>query len=661
MSRERPLEFSRAPMLALFLALQIAGAATAQTVDFEPDTSGCLPDGSTAVDDLAITNQFQSLGIVFGVDNNLDLVPDTGISPFLEARGSDGTDAFAGGCGVSSHDTERTDRPQSLGSFFLRTRAGVGTSDSLLITYATPFSHRASGELWDIDGIPSSSEEWMITAFGAGGSRLASPIVSPLGTSTTCENALESGAWPWVVDVDPSGQPIAYIRIDYLGAGTTLLALDNFHPAGEEPCALFRHLVGYWPFDEEACATGCNRTDVARSHFSTVTTSSLVPGIKGGAAEFDGVDDGVEVEAHPALDFTARGMTIFAWLYGDWTSGTGYGPLVGKDLPGKGGYRVGIDAAGILYAYLDDGTSCFTVTASSAIPAAAWTQVAFVFDCVAPQSVDVSLYANGVPVGGQTISLGVVGNTSPLTIGYDQASRFEGVLDDVAVFDSPFTDATVAQAYGESFAWCAKCLQSPFTLDLAYNSFSTGEEGWTVLTSNGFVPLVWNGDSIQREDKASGGTSFVAPWPFLGDLRQAHGISFDWCADMIGKKRGVSVTLYQGGSVKWIAANLAVTDDYENQWLTFDFPFTNAASWLTSNGTFTVRASDARIFDILSNVTRIRITGESMIGIGETVKLDNVHLYYCPDLDVPTREPEIGGFAVRTPDLELHKEALFKP
>ena len=62
------------------LCLLVCGAlGAADSIDFEPDGNGLLPDGSTAADNLEITDQFlTSDGISFAVDNNLDGIPDPG-------------------------------------------------------------------------------------------------------------------------------------------------------------------------------------------------------------------------------------------------------------------------------------------------------------------------------------------------------------------------------------------------------------------------------------------------------------------------------------------------------------------------------------------------------------------------------------------------------
>ncbi|NEN88441.1 MAG: hypothetical protein F6K48_05690 [Okeania sp. SIO3H1] len=92
-------------------------------INFEP-VDGKFPDGSVAVDNMPITDQFSSLGVTFGIDRNLDGLPDAGLFPRLEAVGnSDPVVGFystkGGGIDIAAPGFE-----ERLGSFFLR---GVGS------------------------------------------------------------------------------------------------------------------------------------------------------------------------------------------------------------------------------------------------------------------------------------------------------------------------------------------------------------------------------------------------------------------------------------------------------------------------------------------------------------------------------------------------------
>jgi len=166
----------------------------ASLINFEP-VDGKFPDGSVAVDNMAITNQFSSLGVTFSIDRNLDGLPDAGLFPKLEAVGnSDSVIGFVsrkrGGADIAAPGFENR-----LGSFFLRGVGSLTRGESLLISYNSP-TNAASAEIWDIDGEPERGfEQWEVQALGSDLSVIDS-IISPAGNPI----ALESSPWLWSFD-----------------------------------------------------------------------------------------------------------------------------------------------------------------------------------------------------------------------------------------------------------------------------------------------------------------------------------------------------------------------------------------------------------------------------------------------------------------------------
>ncbi len=205
----------------------------ASLINFEP-VDGKFPDGSVAVDNMAITNQFSSLGVTFGIDRNLDGLPDAGLFPKLEAVGS--SDPVSGFYSRTARvsDTTAPGFEKRLGSFFLRGVGSLTKGESLLISYTSP-TNAASAEIWDIDGRPTGrGEQWEVQALGSDLSVIDS-IVSPIGTAYT--TPLDSLPWLW--SFDRSEKDIHAIRLVYTGTAPTVgLAFDNFSPLtveGSEP------------------------------------------------------------------------------------------------------------------------------------------------------------------------------------------------------------------------------------------------------------------------------------------------------------------------------------------------------------------------------------------------------------------------------------------
>ncbi|NES68997.1 MAG: hypothetical protein F6K24_29085 [Okeania sp. SIO2D1] len=204
----------------------------ASLINFEP-VDGKFPDGSVAVDNMPITDQFSSLGVTFGIDRNLDGLPDSGLFPRLEAVGS--SDSILGfystkGKGI---DIAAPGFEERLGSFFLRGPSTQANDVSLLISYTSP-TRAASAEIWDIDPYSARTfEQWEVQALGSDLSVIDS-IISPAVTTL----ALEASPWLWYFDRPE--KDIHAIRLVYTGNtnGRVGLAFDNFSPLaveGSEP------------------------------------------------------------------------------------------------------------------------------------------------------------------------------------------------------------------------------------------------------------------------------------------------------------------------------------------------------------------------------------------------------------------------------------------
>ncbi|NEP85282.1 MAG: hypothetical protein F6K39_48675 [Okeania sp. SIO3B3] len=207
----------------------------ASLINFEP-VDGNFPDGSVAVDNMPITDQFSSLGVTFGIDGNLDGLADAGLFPRLEAVGnSDSGIGFVstkgGGIDIAAPGFENR-----LGSFFLRGVGSLTNGESLLISYSSP-TNAASAEIWDIDGRSGGKfEQWEVEALGSDLSVIDS-IVSPDGTFVMETAPLEASPWFW--SFDRPQKDIHAIRMVYTGSASGVgLAFDNFSPLtveGSEP------------------------------------------------------------------------------------------------------------------------------------------------------------------------------------------------------------------------------------------------------------------------------------------------------------------------------------------------------------------------------------------------------------------------------------------
>jgi hypothetical protein len=214
----------------LALCIVASGPAVAQVITFEVDPSGAGPVDDAALG-MATPYTVGSLAITFGIDGNLDNIADT--PAFFEHSGTEGLllEGFVGCLGI---DIAHPLYALQMGQWFLRATPGADFGQ-LVIDYAGGTVNGASGEIWDIDGIPQNGEQYRVRAFNSSGTLLAT-IDSPASTQDSgCLNTeLDSRPWVFNFSLTPG---IAKITIDFIGTKTAGigLAFNNFNATGEQP------------------------------------------------------------------------------------------------------------------------------------------------------------------------------------------------------------------------------------------------------------------------------------------------------------------------------------------------------------------------------------------------------------------------------------------
>ncbi|QDV27333.1 hypothetical protein [Aureliella helgolandensis] len=241
-----PLSFLRS--IAVLSSLAYASPALAGVIDFET-----LQDGLTApTDDAALD---RTVGFTFDGTNSVTFGFDYSGNDFnadtdavFEARGSDKFNGFeskqAELNGGAKHDTERPGSAYSLGNFFLRQPASIGSVPGpFIIDYAQVVS-ALSGEIWDIDTGSAGYEQWKVTAFDAGGTTITS-LLSPKG-DTLQTNSSSGDSLPWIFSIAGSG--IKKVAIEFVGTNKIVgLAFNNFNPSSAtvpEPTSLLVFSIG---------------------------------------------------------------------------------------------------------------------------------------------------------------------------------------------------------------------------------------------------------------------------------------------------------------------------------------------------------------------------------------------------------------------------------
>lgn len=216
------MQFRFAALLALGLCVSVQG----QLIDFET-----TPAGATPVDNAFLTTPYNLSGggnVAFYFDVNGNNSFDAGIDelPVFEIAGdADPQPGFANGLtGIA--DTANGGLSGQLGNFFLRQRQPGAPPPPLIVDYNTAAPINAlHGEIWDIDGGPGNTEQWLVKILDASGSVLTAQF-SPLGISP----AMDGLPWDFMFSGLPAG--VDKVRITFTGSKTfgLGLAFNNFDP-----------------------------------------------------------------------------------------------------------------------------------------------------------------------------------------------------------------------------------------------------------------------------------------------------------------------------------------------------------------------------------------------------------------------------------------------
>ena len=219
-------------------------------------------------------------------------------------------------------------------------------------------------------------------------------------------------------------------------------------------------MVSYWPFDE---GSGDMAYDSYGDNHGSLKDPCWATGQIDGALEFNGVDDNIDLGTDSSLKMDLP-VTCCAWIK---LSSTGSSDMI--IALGKGqsnwyyGVFVNIRADGLLLAHIGDGTGKSATDqrwkeGTTVLTDGQWYHVA----AVVRGGVDMELYINGENDGGSyggtggslkyagTNGSSFIGGTTSESIG--TTSPFDGVIDDVAVFNRALTPEEIEQIYQDGLA-----------------------------------------------------------------------------------------------------------------------------------------------------------------------------------------------------------------
>ncbi|MBI4150514.1 right-handed parallel beta-helix repeat-containing protein, partial [Candidatus Woesearchaeota archaeon] len=165
----------------------------------------------------------------------------------------------------------------------------------------------------------------------------------------------------------------------------------------------------------------------------------------GGAFQFDGIDDFIEINNSPSLNLNAQNLTISVWIY---PSGS-LGRVVCKDDGGGSrDYCVSFGDSGGLNArfFATVAAGMPVIDSTLLLPLDAWSHVAVTYD-----GTTFRMYINGTDDTTADVTSTLVGSSVPLRIGRSvEGYTFPGLIDEVLIFNRTLSGAQVRELFNAS-------------------------------------------------------------------------------------------------------------------------------------------------------------------------------------------------------------------
>ncbi len=214
-------------------------------------------------------------------------------------------------------------------------------------------------------------------------------------------------------------------------------------------------LVGYWTLDEGTGTSAADSSVNATTALTLTNGPTWTTGQVRSAIDFDGTDDYATTADTATLDFgDTDDITITGW-FNRTTSFNTVDTVVAKrnsNTAADIGYIINIDNTTDLIALeVSDGTDEYSVTSATSFTSAGWHHFAFVWDQDSATNVEVYIDGrddNGTKTG--TIgNIGDISNAVAFRLGAesDNGNPFDGLIDEVRVYDRALSLAEIADIY----------------------------------------------------------------------------------------------------------------------------------------------------------------------------------------------------------------------
>lgn len=211
----------------------------------------------------------------------------------------------------------------------------------------------------------------------------------------------------------------------------TLLAAALLFAPGASRADLTTGLIAHYPFDGNALDISGNGNHGSLVNAPLATTDRF--GRAGHAFEFNGTNSYVHVPNSASLSSPTNRITMAAWvqLYGNSKVGSPFSPILMKSTEGGNAFMYRFHMATTYFGCAYNDWNLSRTTASNVT--GQWAHVATTYD-----GTRIRFYLNGACVDSTLLTLTMVADSRPLTIGADFPGLFEvfwGKIDEVRIYN----------------------------------------------------------------------------------------------------------------------------------------------------------------------------------------------------------------------------------
>ena len=286
------------------------------------------------------------------------------------------------------------------------------------------------------------------------------------------------------------------------------LLYDSFKPA-TSASDLNKGLVGHWMLDSENGAKDLT----PNANHGTVSGTTLTTdrkGRSGGATDFDGTDDYVEIP-HNANQLLTTGGSISAWINPKSLGGGNYGRVIDKASGGAAdnGFFLAMIETNRVYFRIGNNTNYNIVTTTNSVPFNIWTYVTVIWNSTGW----VKIYINGVLNNeGQGANPNLITTTNAMRIGNRATATdraFNGDISGVKIYNRALTAEEAKLLYDQykpkeaSTSSLSKGLVLDMPLTTKHMKSSTIVADRTPYTNDGTI----NGATVGTDSTSFDGTN----------------------------------------------------------------------------------------------------------------------------------------------------------